>query len=80
MYLSEYREESLIDVIEQLEPELFYKATGISQQDFGLLKELNVFNESLMNEAVFQFKRYEDASLEYTGLNPYEGKEIGGWS
>lgn len=79
MYLSEYREETLQDVIEKLESELFLKVTGISQDDFGLLKSLNVFNESLMNEAVFQFKRYEDASLEYTGINRYENIEkIGG--
>jgi hypothetical protein len=24
-----------------------------------------------MNQAVFQFKRYEDASLEYTGINKH---------
>ena len=81
MYLSEYREETLLDVIEKLEPELFLKVTGISQEDFGLLKSLNVFNEHLMNEAVFQFKRYEDASLEYTGINRYEQiQKIGGYN
>ncbi|MBR1374522.1 MAG: DEAD/DEAH box helicase family protein [Cardiobacteriaceae bacterium] len=81
MYLSEYREETLQDVITKLEPELFLKVTGISQNDFGLLKQLNVFNEHLMNEAVFQFKRYEDASLEYTGINRYEQiQKIGGFN
>ncbi|MBQ9725261.1 MAG: hypothetical protein IJV56_07995 [Neisseriaceae bacterium] len=69
------------DVITKLEPELFFKVTGITQDDFGLLKSLNVFNESLMNEAVFQFKRYEDASLEYTGINRYENDlMVGGYN
>ena len=36
--------------------------------DFNLLCELNVFNAPLMNDAVYKFKRYEDASLTYTGL------------
>ena len=81
MYLSEWREETLHDVITKLEPELFFKVTGITQDDFGLLKSLNVFNESLMNEAVFQFKRYEDASLEYTGINRYENDlMVGGYN
>ena len=81
MYLSEWREETLHDVITKLEPELFFKVTGITQKDFGLLKSLNVFNEHLMNEAVFQFKRYEDASLEYTGINRYEAiQKIGGYN
>ena len=34
-----------------------------------------------MNEAVFQFKRYEDASLEYTGINRYENDlMVGGYN
>lgn len=63
MYLTDYREYSLKDVITQLEPELFRKVTGLSVKDFELLVSLNVFNEALMNDAVYKFKRYEDASL-----------------
>ncbi len=69
MYLSDYREHSLKDVISELEPELFTKVTGLSQADFALLVSLNVFNESVMNDAVYKFKRYEDASLEYVGID-----------
>ena len=69
MYLSDYREHSLKDVIQELEPELFTKVTGLSQIDFSLLVSLNVFDESVMNDAVYKFKRYEDASLEYTGID-----------
>ena len=30
-----------------------------------------MFNESLMNDAVYKFKRYEDASLTYTGIDSH---------
>jgi hypothetical protein len=30
-----------------------------------------------MNDAVYKFKRYEDASLGYTGINKHEGEDIG---
>lgn len=77
MYLTDYRERSLKDVISQLEPALFKKVTGLSQKDFELLVSLNVFNSSLMNDAIYKFKRYEDASLSYTGINKHEGEDIG---
>lgn len=78
MYLSDYREYSLDDVITKLEPNLFRKVTGLSVQDFNLLCSLNVFNASLMNDAVYKFKRYEDASLVYTGLeSKHEGEGVG---
>ena len=32
-----------------------------------------------MNDAIFKFKRYEDASLAYTGIDKHEGKDVGGW-
>lgn len=68
MYLTDYRERCLKDVITQLEPGLFKKVTGLSVKDFELLVSLGVFNDSLMNDAVYKFKRYEDASLSYTGI------------
>ncbi|MGX2966946.1 DEAD/DEAH box helicase [Ursidibacter sp. B-7004-1] len=71
MYLTDYREHCLRDVITQLEPRLFQKVTGLTQKDFELLVSLGVFNEALMNDAVFKFKRYENASLEYTGIVRY---------
>ena len=78
MYLTEYREYCLEDVITQLEPRLFRKVTGLDVADFNLLCSLNVFNGSLMNDAVYKFKRYEDASLEYTGLKSrHEGENVG---
>jgi hypothetical protein len=77
MYLTDYREQTLKDVITQLEPGLFKKVTGLDVKDFELLVSLNVFNGPLMNDAVFKFKRYEDASLAYTGINKHAGENIG---
>jgi len=77
MYLTDYRERSLKDVITQLEPGLFKKVTGLTVKDFELLVSLGVFNSALMNDAVYKFKRYEDASLEYIGINRHEGEDIG---
>lgn len=75
MYLTDYRERSLRDVITQLEPGLFKKVTGLTVKDFQLLVSLGVFNSALMNDAVYKFKRYEDASLEYIGIS--KGEDIG---
>lgn len=80
MYLTDYRERSLQDVITQLEPDLFKKVTGLSTTDFEILCSIGVFNSSLMNEAIFKFKRYEDSSLAYTGIDKHKKDEtIGGW-
>ena len=77
MYLTDYRERSLKDVITQLEPGLFKKVTGLSVKDFELLVSLGVFNSALMNDAVYKFKRYENASLEYVGISKHEDQAVG---
>ena len=75
MYLTDYREYSLKDVITQFEPGLFKKVTGLSVKDFELLVSIGIFNDTLMNSAIYNFKRYEDASLEYTGINKHADDE-----
>ena len=77
MYLTDYREETLRDVITKLEPRLFKEVTGLNVRDFELLVSLGVFNSGLMNDAVYKFKRYEDPSLAYTGINKHEGEDMG---
>ena len=77
MYLTDFREKSLIDVITQLEPSLFKKVTGLTLKDFDLLISLNVFNSALMNDAIYNFKRYEDSSLGYIGINKNKSRVIG---
>ena len=78
MYLTDFRENTLQDVITKLEPDLFLAVTGLTVKDFHLLVKLKVFNTEQMNQAVFAFRRYEDASLRYTGINSHSGlKHIG---
>jgi hypothetical protein len=77
MYLTDYRERSLKDVITQLEPGLFKKVSGLGVKDFEMLVSLGVFNSALMNDAVYKFKRYEDASLVYAGIDKHEGEDVG---
>ncbi len=77
MYLTDYRERTLKEVITQLEPGLFKKVTGLDVKDFELLVSIGVFNSGLMNDAIYKFKRYEDSSLSYVGINKHEGEDIG---
>lgn len=73
MYLTDFRENTLQDVITKLEPGLFRTVTGLTVEDFHLLVNLGVFNVAYMNQAVFAFRRYEDASLSYTGIESHKG-------
>lgn len=71
MYLTDFRENALKDVITRIEPDLFQSVTGLTVADFQLLVDLRVFNTERMNEAVFAFRRYENASLSYTGIDSH---------
>jgi hypothetical protein len=80
MYLTDYREEALKDIIERIEPNLFEKVTGLTIDDFELLVSLGVFNDSQMNDAILKFRHYEDKSLVYAGINRHEfDTRIGAW-
>ena len=73
LYLTDFRENTLQDVITKLEPDLFLAVTGLTVKDFHLLVRLKVFNTEHMNQAVFAFRRYEDSSLSYTGIDSHPG-------
>lgn len=78
MYLTDFRENTLQDVITKIEPDLFKQVTGLSVSDFHLLVKTGVFNSVHMNQAVFSFRRYEEASLSYTGIKVREdSRDIG---
>jgi len=80
MYLTDYREYSLEDVIKQVEPGLFKRVTGLDIKDFELLVSLGLFNKSVMNPAVWGFRRYEESSLSYTGIDKHaDNKSVGGF-
>lgn len=79
MYLTDYREKCLKDIILKLEPGLFKKVTGLEIEDFDLLLSLGVFNGQLMNDAIYKFKQYEDSSLDYAGICKHDESFIGGF-
>lgn len=79
MYLTDYREYTIKDVITQIEPELFKKVTGLNVKDFEILNEIGLFDPEKMNQGIFGFRKYENSSLSYTGIDMHEGEDIGGW-
>lgn len=80
MYLTDFRENKLPDIIRKLEPELFRTVTGLNVEDFDLLVSLGVFNPVHMDQAIFAFRRYEDASLSYAGIDSHEDlRKYGGF-
>ena len=79
MYLTDYREQTIKDVITQIEPELFRKVTGLTVKDFDTLCSIGLFDSEKMNQGIFGFRKYENSSLSYTGIDKHEGESIGGW-
>lgn len=79
MYLTDYREQTIKDVITQIEPELFKKVTGLSVKDFDVLCSIGLFDPEKMNQGIFGFRKYENSSLSYTGIDKHEGESVGGW-
>lgn len=79
MYLTDYREYCIQDVITQIEPDLFKKVTGLNVKEFDILCSIGLFNPEKMNQGIFGFRRYENASLSYTGIDMHEGEKVGGW-
>ncbi len=79
MYLTDYREQTIKDVITEIEPELFKKVTGLSVKDFDVLCSIGLFDSEKMNQGIFGFRKYENSSLSYTGIDKHEGEAIGGW-
>lgn len=79
MYLTDHREKTVKDIIEQLEPALFEKVTGLTLSDFAQLVDAKVFNDAKMNDAVWKFRSFEEPSLSY-GQVREEIETLGGWT
>ena len=79
MYLTDDREKTIKDIIEQVEPILFEKVTGLTLSDFGQLVEAKVFNDTKMNDAVWKFRSFEEPSLGYGEVRE-EIETLGGWT
>jgi hypothetical protein len=82
MYLTDFREESLVHVIESLDTQLFERVTALTLGDFHALSDVGVFNAAHMNEAVWQFRLFERASLHYLSTDPLgtdSSRPVGLW-
>ncbi len=81
MYVTQFRELALRDIILSLDSALFERVTGLTVGDFKLLNDIGVFNRLQMDAAVYQFKAFEDASLEYANEPgaPKKERPIGLW-
>jgi hypothetical protein len=79
MYLTDDREKTIKDIIQQLEPALFEKVTGLTLSDFGQLVDAKVFNDAKMNDAVWKFRSFEEPSLGYGEVRE-EIETLGGWT
>lgn len=80
MYLTDYREEALVHVISSLDTQLFERVTGITLVDFHKLSDIGVFHPDHMDEAIWQFRLFERASLNYLGVSEESDEaRIGLW-
>ncbi len=81
MYVTQIREQALKDIIIGVDGQLFERVTGLSVEDFKMLNQIGVFNPIHMNAAIYQFKAFEDSSLEYAEdpKVPHKDRPIGLW-
>lgn len=80
MYLTDFREEALVHVISSLNTQLFERVTGITLADFQKLSDIGVFHPKHMDEAIWQFRLFERASLNYLGVSEEEDEvRVGLW-
>lgn len=79
MYLTDHREEAVKDVIQSLDTKLFTRTTGLTLDDFNSLLDAGLFNKRLMNDSVYDFKKFEDNSFEYLGESTHSDDYIGLW-
>lgn len=72
VFTNEREVNAMLDLVKQ--------ETERIKEDFELLLSLNVFNSARMNDAVYKFKRYEDDSLSYAGIDKHrENDKVGGF-
>jgi hypothetical protein len=73
MYLSDVVEKNVKDVLETEEDGLFRAVFELDSKDLGALLDAGLLNEQAMRIAIHQFRRADEASFTYTGLNPRVG-------
>lgn len=51
----------------------------LSIKDFDILCSIGLFDSEKMNQGIFGFRKYENSSLSYTGIDKHAGESVGGW-
>ncbi len=74
MYLTDYREDSLADVIKKIEPELFKEVTFVDKEVFEDFCNIGIFNSINLDQTIGDFRRLEEESLHYMGGGKKEKK------
>ena len=64
MYLTDFREERLVHVIESLDTELFLRSTGLSLSSYRKLTDIGVIDVGNMTDAIQKFRYFERKSIE----------------
>jgi hypothetical protein len=67
MYLTDFREERLLHIIEALDSDLFLLSTGLQLKSFRKLLKYGLYNEALMTEVIQKYRYFERQSLLATG-------------
>ena len=44
-----------------------------------MLCSIGLFDAEKMNQGIFGFRKYENSSLSYTGIDKHENEAVGGW-
>lgn len=51
----------------------------LSVKDFDILCSIGLFDSEKLNQGIFGFRKYENSSLSYTGIDKHAGESVGGW-
>jgi hypothetical protein len=70
MYLSDIVEKNVKDVLETEEDKLFRAIFELDSNQLGALFDAGLLNEQAMRLAIHQFRRADEASFSYIGINP----------
>lgn len=68
LYLSDAHETNFQEILHPSEEELFQKVMGMKSDEFRILEAKGLFNSVLLNNAIYDFNRYEEDSLNYIEL------------
>ena len=68
LYLSDAHETNFQEILHPSEEDLFQKVMGMKSDEFRILEEKGLFNSTLLNNAIYDFNRYEEDSLNYIEL------------